>query len=456
MNVHSLAGYMGVLKMKPSMHFLSTCALIGAFVLTPSSYAQSDSAASPPSSASGDSASSSMGQASVTPSYELGGIGQARPWGQPGILTAPVYGLPVRMDNGVFIYPDVYVGAGNNSNVVGTRDNAISSSVVTLQPYVAAELKNHGDRYTLSYRGNFTRYDSSSADNFNHHDIQLAGDNYFTSRSSLGWGAGYIERTDPRGSTDRAISAEPDKWHSPIARALYGYGTPGAQGRFEVEGSYQQKRYDNNRAFTTESDADLSTVAGRFFYRVMPRTSAVMEVRQTYADYIADTSTNDNTDRRYLVGLTWEATAKTTGTFKVGQLEKKFPNAARVGGTSGTWEGAIRWSPMTYSVWDLITSKAAADSTGFGDYITNTGATVLWNHQWASTISSRVTLGVVQSDFSATPRTDITRNYGLGFFYNIARTVRAGLELSRTDRSSNISIYEFNRNVSMLSLEVTL
>ena len=188
----------------------------------------------------------------------------------------------------------------------------------------------------------------------------------------------------------------------------------------------------------------------------MPRTSVVMEVRQTNADYIADTSTNDNTDRRYLVGLTWDATAKTSGTFKVGQQQKDFSSAARPRASGASWEGAVRWSPMTYSVWDLVTSKAAADSTGFGDYITNTGATVLWNHQWAGTISSRVTLGVVQSDFAATPRTDVTRNYGLGFFYNIARTVRAGLELARTDRSSNIGIYEFNRNVSMLSLEVTL
>ena len=281
----------------------------------------------------------------MTPSYELGGIGQAGPLGQAGITTAPVYGLPLRMDNGVFIYPNVYVGAGNNSNVLTTRDNAISSSVITLQPYVVGEVKNHGDRYTLAYRGNFTRYDNSSADNFNHHDIQLAGDNYLSTRSSLGWGAGYIERTDPRGSTDRAISAEPDKWHAPMARALYGYGTPGAQGRFEVEGSYQQKRYDNNRSYTTDSDANLGTVAGRFFYRIMPRTSAVMEVRQSNADYISDTSTNDNTDRRYLVGLTWDATAKTTGTVKVGQLQKNFSNSARVGGTNGIWEGAVRWAP---------------------------------------------------------------------------------------------------------------
>ena len=439
----------GGIKMKLSLHSLSTCALVGAFVLTQNSYAQSDGAASPP-------PSSSMGQLSTTPSYELGGIGQARPGGQTGITTAPVYGLPLRMDNGVFIYPNVYVGAGHNSNVVGTRDNVVSSTVVTLQPYVAAELKNHGDRYTLSYRGNFTRYDNSSADNFNHHDIQLAGDNYFTSRSSLGWGAGYVERTDPRGSTDRAISAEPDKWHAPMARALYGYGTPGAAGRIEVEGSYQEKRYDNNRAVTIASDVNLATVSGRFFYRVMPRTSVVMEVRQTDADYVVDTSANDNTDRRYLVGLTWEATAKTTGSFKVGHEQKDFTSAARQDSSGGTWEGAIRWSPLTYSVWDLVTSKTAADSTGYGDFIMNTGTTLTWQHQWASTINSRVSLGSVQSDFAATTRTDTTNNYGLGFFYNIARTVRAGLEWTRTDRSSNQTIYEFSRNVTMLSLEATL
>jgi hypothetical protein len=181
----------------------------------------------------------------------------------------------------------------------------------------------------------------------------------------------------------------------------------------------------------------------------------VMEVRQTNSDYIADTSTNDNTDRRYLVGLTWDATAKTSGTFKVGQQQKDFADVRpRAWGTS--WEGAVRWSPLTYSVWDLVTSKSAADSTGYGDYVVNTAATVMWNHQWANAISSRVSLGGVQSDYAATTRADTTRNYGLGFFYNIARTVRAGVDFTRTDRSSTLSIYEFTRNVTMLSLEATL
>jgi hypothetical protein len=401
--------------------------------------------------------SSSMGQSSVTPSYELGGIGQAR-LGTPQavITTAPTYGLPIRMDNGIFVYPNVFVGGGTNSNVVGTNVNPVSSNFWTLQPVVVGELKNQGDRYTLRYAGNYTRYDSSSADNYSHHDIQLAGDNYFTSRSRLGWGVGYIAKTDPRGSTDRGLSATPDSWNAPLVRALYIYGIAGAPGRIEAEALHQQKRYDNNRATTFGSDVDLTTVSGRFFYRVMPRTSAVLEVRQTNADYIDSTSTNDNTDRRYLVGLVWDATAKTTGTFKVGQVEKKFSSSARQGTTDSTWEGAVRWSPLTYSVWDLILSKAPADSTGFGDYIKNTGTTLMWNHQWASTISSRASVGSVQSDFAATTRSDNAKNYGLGFFYSVSRSVRAGLEWTGTDRSSNVSIYEFSRSVTMLSLEATL
>ncbi len=360
------------------------------------------------------------------------------------------------MDNGIFFYPSAYVGVGNNSNVLATRDNAVSSNILTLQPSVVAELKNHGDRYTLSYQGNYTRYAGSSSDNFDQHDIQAAGDNYFSTRSRLGWSVGYIARTDPRGSTDRAVAAEPDSWHAPVARVLYIYGTPGARGRIEMEGSYQPKRYDNNRATTIESDINLATVSGRFFYRVMPRTSAVVEVRQTNANYISDTSTNDNVDRRYLLGVTWDATAKTSGNFKVGQQHKDFPSAARQGTSAASWEGAVRWSPLTYSVWDLTTSRSAADSTGFGDYVMNTGTTLMWNHQWASTIGSRVTLGSVQSDFAATTRADTTRNYGLGVFYNIARTVKMGLEWTRTDRNSNQGIYEFTRNVTLLSLEASL
>ena len=181
-----------------------------------------------------------------------------------------------------------------------------------------------------------------------------------------------------------------------MVRALGIYGAQGAIGRIEGETSFMRKRYDNNRNTTVQSDVDLTTVSGRFFYRFMPRTSLVFEARNTWANYVSPLSTSDNTDTRLYAGLTWEATAKTTGTIKVGQAHKNFDDGSRKDATMGSWEGGLRWSPLTYSQFDLQSSRAPADSNGIGNYVINSGTTLVWNHKWASYISSPCQSGAVE------------------------------------------------------------
>lgn len=397
----------------------------------------------------------SASQQAFTPNYEQSVRGLS------GSLTstdktASASGIPLRTSSGIFIYPSVKVGLGYNDNVLGTPTNPTSSSLVTLQPGVMGEIKTHGDRYTANYAGNYTKYSSNSNDNFNQHTLMLAGDNIFTGRTKLSWDAGYKMGSDPRGSTDRAISTEPDRWHSQMASAVFTYGAAGAAGRVELEGSVQNKRYDNNRATTESADVNLTSVAGRFFYRVAPKTSMLFELRDGKADYQLASSTQDNTERRYYVGATWEATAATTGIIKVGRMTKDFDNSGNPGFTGSSWEGAIRWKPLTYSVFNLVTSKSTSDSTGVGNYMVNQNVSVAWSHNWNSYLASRATAGVLKSDYAGVDRSDNIKNYGLGLTYDMRRWLRAGVEWAGTQRNSSVPSNDFTRNVTMLTLEGTL
>ncbi|NWG88035.1 MAG: outer membrane beta-barrel protein [Hydrogenophilaceae bacterium] len=402
--------------------------------------------------------STGSGQQAFTPGYEASGIGGGFGGEVVGVgMTAPVRGAPI-VSGGVFIYPGLGLSLGNNDNVTGASANEIDSTFYSLRPQVVAEVKTRGDRYTASYAGNFTRYQDSSNDDFDHNDLQLAGDNVFTSRAALGWGIGYIQRTDPRGATDRPTSTSPDKWHSPIARALFAYGAKGATGRIEVEASLQDKTYDNNRTYTRSSDVELRNLAGRFFYRVAPKTSALVEVRDTEADYKLSTSTQDNNERRYYVGATWEATAATTGIVKVGRLEKKYDAAGVQDFSGSSWEGTIRWQPLTYTAFDLTTSKSTSDSTDTAsyDYIVNKNISLAWNHMWSSYLGTRVNVGRLKSDFAASTRSDETTSYGFAVMYQWRRWLQVGLDWSHTKRDSNDNANDFTRNVTMLTLEGTL
>ena len=73
----------------------------------------------------------SLGQLAATPSYELTGIGR-RDTTQTTILTAPVNGLPVRFDNGIFVYASALAGFGHNSNVNAATTGGVSSNFYSL------------------------------------------------------------------------------------------------------------------------------------------------------------------------------------------------------------------------------------------------------------------------------------------------------------------------------------
>lgn len=393
----------------------------------------------------------SPSELSLTPNY----ASSRRRDAQPGMMTARAHGAPITFD-GVYVYPTAILTLGHDDNLISSTINEISSTFASLRPDIVVEEKNHGDRYTASYQGNYTHYADSYDDDFDHHEFQVAGDNTFSSRARLGWLVGYAIDTDPRGSTDRGISELPDKWHAPTAAALFAYGAQGAIGRIEVETSLQNKRYVNNRNTTVAADVDLYNVAGRFFYRIAPATSLLIEARQIKSDYMLSISPNSNTDRRLLVGVTWEATAATTGVFKIGRLKKSFIDSIHSDYSGITWEGSVRWAPLTYSTVTITTSRAPFDSSGVGDYILNRTMSIAWNHQWTKLVTSHVNLGATNSDYRGVDRQDDTRNYGIGLSYGLRRWLKIGAELARTQRSSNQPGIPFDRDIVLLTLEGTL
>lgn len=399
--------------------------------------------------------SNSPAQQSFTPSSELraGSVST----GQAGLMTVAGKGAPI-VSGGMYWYMDATLQLGRNDNLIGSNTNSLATTFYSLIPEIVAEVKNHGDRYTASYLGNFTRFTSSSNDNFNHHEFKLAGDDIFSARTKAGWAIGYVDSTDARGSTDRSIATEPDHWHAPTLAGILSYGAPGAQGRFEFDGSYQDKRYTNNRSTTAGSDVDLYSLSGRFLYRIAPKTSLLTELKELKSNYVLSTSTNSNTDRRLNFGLTWDATAATTGIVKIGYSSKKFNSPLRSNFSGIDWEAQIRWKPLTYSTFDLATSKIPSDSTGVGDYVLNTNYSLTWTHAWSSTLSSHANLGWLRSEYvNATPaRSDNTKNIGFGLGYSMRRWLWFGFDWTHTNRDSTLSNLNFGRNVIFFSAQIAL
>lgn len=116
----------------------------------------------------------------------------------------------------------------------------------------------------------------------------------------------------------------------------------------------------------------------------------------------------------------------------------------------------MRWMPLTYSVVDLQTAKSTSDSTGVGGFEIRTSNDVTWNHKWTQSLTSRVALGRLATEFSGAGRKDTAINYALTMDYAVRRWLKVGVDLAGTDNTSNIPSAEYKRTVTMVTLNASL
>lgn len=354
-------------------------------------------------------------------------------------------------------FPGIDLSIAHDSNVQLSNSNPRSSSVTIVSPYLRVEGRPGQHKLDAIVRADSGHYANSSGDNYT--DASLAGnaDLLFSGRSSLKLRAEDRRGHDPRGSTNIPLSGEPDRYNQWLIDGVFGYGASGAAGRVELEAGTLRRSYVNNRANTDVLDRHQTNYGGTFFWRVAPKTDLLAELRRTNFKYDVSTTLDSNETRTYL-GVTWEATALTEGTIRVGRLKKDFDSAAVADISSSSWEAGVRWSPLTYSVFDLATSKQTYESTGAGSAMLTTYNSLTWSHDWSGRVRSQLQAAKRKDDFpgAAPARTDNTTITAANIGYQFRRWMRLGASYTHTSRDSDIGTYVYTRNLWMLSALVEL
>jgi hypothetical protein len=308
----------------------------------------------------------------------------------------------------------------------------------------------------LTYSGNYGHYFSNPDLDFNDHALVATANARFTSRADVLASAFYLRKQDAPGSVDRAFTGTPDRWHAVGADGTFGYGATSAQGRLEFDLGFTDKRYLNNRESTELLDVSTWNAAARFFYRVAPKTRLLAEIRHTDYDYRSSASPLDNSEQRYLLGATWEATAATSGTVKVGYIAKEFRQQGPQDHRGPTGEAEIRWLPRTFSAVDISLQYAPSDSTGTGFFTIDKSVGARWEHHWKSYFVTRALASYVKSDYEGVSRTDRIGRVSLAAYFDVRTWLRLGAEVSHENRRSTDTLFDFSRNVILLTVAGTV
>jgi len=356
---------------------------------------------------------------------------------------------------GFEVMPWLGLSVGTDSNV-GLKSGArTSSSFTLLNPNIVIGLPTHGQSYGARYSGMFRSYANSGTDNYNDHNFGVFADNTWSARLNTLVNVDYLKGHDARNAL---LFANKELWHATGIRGKGHYGAEGAQGQFELAAGQMSKRYDSNNSGSTQSYShDRTDLSGTFLYKVAPATQMFFEASNAGFTYVDATSKQfDSNEQRYMLGVKWEATAKTTGSVKFGTMKKTFNLGLLPSGSSTVWDADVRWTPKTYSRLDASLHQMANEYGGTGSFIISRDANFDWTHDWSSYVTSALSFGEGTDIFQASPRSDKRQNYGMRLTYGFRSWLRTGVEYQHTRRTSTFPINDYTKAVTMLTLEGSL
>lgn len=357
---------------------------------------------------------------------------------------------------GFEITPKLDIALGNNSNVGQQTVNKTSSSYVSLVPSVVINFPSHGNSYGVQYNGSYSYYSASKQDDFGNHNFDAYANNVWSDRFKSALKLDYVLGHDARNTL---MFASKELWHTTGIKGAVDYGRDGAIGQFRLAAGQLSKRYDTNVSGGTQTyNYDRTDLTGTFYYRVAPATQMIFEAGNTNFAYVDAASKRlDSKEMRYLMGLKWEATAKTTGYFKLGRQNKTFNLGLLPAGNNTVWSTVVAWSPKTYSTVNLSLSQASNEYGGVGSFIVSRDAGVNWVYGWPNGLTTS-TLSVVngQDNFQNSNRIDKRQTYAANVAYPVFGWLRVGVGYQYVNRNSNFAGASYNQSSLMLTLNSAL
>lgn len=373
----------------------------------------------------------------------------------------------VELADGVRFTPSLQVHERYDDNFRAVEDHVESSWITTVSPTFTLKAEGHKSHFELKYRSDSEIVHSSHDDDNTDHYLTAEAALQFDVRHRLKLNAGYqrIEQIDSENSDnyadDRSSNTsndENDKYSIISAGALYSFGARGARGQIDLGAKHERLRYQNRNHVNDDLERESTTLNSVFYVRVAPKTRALMEARYTDHNYLSYDARNSE-NLALLGGLTWEATAKTTGTVKIGGEKKRFEESGIDDMSTSMWEVGIDWKPRSRSTFSLATRQAIDENyeSGIGaSAVKSTSTTLEWKHDWSARLSSKTAYTRSEREYQDYDRDDDFDAFELGLTYKLRRWLNVGIGYKYASNDSSRVGESYDRNIYLFSITAGL
>lgn len=368
----------------------------------------------------------------------------------------------------LYLTPTLDIEQLHTDNLFRTENGEIDTWGTIVTPRVQLWAQEDLDTYSATYEMVDGYYYDSSEDDFTDHKFRLDVHKEVSASHIFDLYAKYYNLNEERGTglSEGDFAFIPDK---PLKYDLGGYGArytlgnANSKGRLEFKVQTEEIKYKNFRDFTRAYDRDQDSYGVTFFYRVGGRTEALFELRRADIDYRVDTPVEggpaeslDSDEDAYLVGLSWEATANTTGSVRLGAYNRSQESAVRKDKDGFQWEVELTWEPRTFTTFQVSTQRFSSETNGFGDSVDTQEHQLSWQYDWSSRISTEVRGMLARDEYPGSARQDDRYEFEARVDYNFRLWFDVGTGYRYEERSSDVDSLDYTRNEFFVDVKLSL
>ncbi len=374
---------------------------------------------------------------------------------------------PAEIQLGHFhITPTIESRLGYIDNLLRNSEEDKGSWAMSTSPRVEAALYNGPHTYTLAYSLDDYRFFDSSKDDYTDQQVNLDIHQEFNARNALDLSGEFFTGSERRGTglsegNVATLIDKPVDYDETSYGGNYTYGSQSSRGRLEFGAEARSLEYQNFRDVTRYRDRDQDELRTTFFWNIAPRTDALAGVGYTDNHYSTDNpndpfGTLDSEQFSYFVGLTWEATGKTSGSVRAGMFDRQYDSDARRSQDGFLWDVDVTWVPRSYSRFNFRTRRDFRETNRFGDAIDSRTYAVTWDYDWSSRSRTRLEVELVNDDYVDARNEDDAYTVEFEYIYAFRRWLDFGAGYRYEKRDSNIDSLEYELNAYYVEATMSL
>jgi hypothetical protein len=350
-----------------------------------------------------------------------------------------------------------------NSNIYSTTSDKKSDFITSFNPAMRLELPM-AQRHlvSLGYLGNYYAYNRYDQNDHLDHTLNLDGSFNFPQGLALRGGSTIRYATEDRTATT-GVQRTYERL-SPYFQAAYKMAD-----RWKIEANYQEDSLMFVDPVNQASDYNCHNAAVTLFYKFLPKTAAMAQYIYTYRQHPYSRLSN-NVIQTPMLGLTFDPTAKISGTLKVGYTFQQF-DFNMPGRTNSSGDASLSIQTLyRYSQYTNVTLVAQRaiqeDPDSNNNSYVNSGFFLTYNHLFHYLqIASYANVSYYNNRYLALQqdpvtgifihRTDNIISLGGGFTVPITKYFKGRLDYTYYNKGSDMSNVNYNVHKIMVGVQVS-